>query len=149
MRALVIGAGGVGSAIANIASRKSFITELVIADYDASKAHAVTQKIQDPRFTSVEVDAGDLVALEGLIRKVAPDVVINAVDPRFVMNIFTAAQNVGVNYMDMAMSLSKAHPTDPYTKTGVMLGDDQFAQGPAWEKSGNYALIGMGHRNQA
>jgi saccharopine dehydrogenase-like NADP-dependent oxidoreductase len=35
MRALVIGAGGVGSAIANIASRKSFITELVIADYDA------------------------------------------------------------------------------------------------------------------
>jgi len=144
MRALVIGAGGVGSAIANIASRKSFITELVIADYDASKAHAVTQKIQDPRFTSVEVDAGDLVALEGLIRKVAPDVVINAVDPRFVMQIFTAAQNVGVNYMDMAMSLSKAHPTDPYTKTGVMLGDDQFAQASAWENSGNYALIGMG-----
>ena len=144
MRALVIGAGGVGSAIANIASRKSFITELVIADYDASKAHAVTQKIQDPRFTSVEVDAGDLVALEGLIRKVNPDLVINAVDPRFVMQIFTAAQNVGVNYMDMAMSLSKAHPTDPYTKTGVMLGDEQFAQAEAWEKNEKFALIGIG-----
>jgi len=144
MRALVIGAGGVGSAIANIASRKSFITELVIADYDASKAHAVTQKIQDPRFTSVEVDAGDLVALEGLIRKVNPDVVINAVDPRFVMQIFTAAQNAGINYMDMAMSLSKAHPTEPFTKTGVMLGDEQFAQGDAWEKNGKFALIGIG-----
>ena len=144
MRALVIGAGGVGSAIANIASRKSFITELVIADYDASKAHAVTQKIQDPRFTSVEVDAGDLVALEGLIRKVNPDVVINAVDPRFVMQIFTAAQNTGVNYMDMAMSLSIAHPTEPYTKTGVMLGDDQFAQASVWEKTGKYALIDIG-----
>jgi saccharopine dehydrogenase-like NADP-dependent oxidoreductase len=144
MRALVIGAGGVGSAIANIASRKSFITELVIADYDASKAHAVTQKIQDPRFTSVEVDAGDLVALEGLIRKVNPEVVINAVDPRFVMQIFTAAQNTGVNYMDMAMSLSKAHPTEPFTKTGVMLGDEQFAQAEAWEKNGKYALIGIG-----
>jgi saccharopine dehydrogenase-like NADP-dependent oxidoreductase len=144
MRALVIGAGGVGSAIANIASRKSFITELVIADYDASKAHAVTQKIQDPRFTSVEVDAGDLVALEGLIRKVAPDVVINAVDPRFVMNIFNAAKNAGVNYMDMALSLSIAHPTDPFNKVGVKLGDDQFAQHEEWLSQGNFALIGIG-----
>ena len=144
MRALVIGAGGVGSAIANIASRKSFITELVIADYDASKAHAVTQKIQDPRFTSVEVDAGDLVALEGLIRKVAPDVVINAVDPRFVMNIFNATKNAGVNYMDMALSLSIAHPTDPFNKVGVKLGDDQFAQHDEWLNKGNYALIGIG-----
>ena len=144
MRALVIGAGGVGSAIANIASRKSFITELVIADYDASKAHAVTQKIQDPRFTSVEVDAGDLAALEGLIRKVNPDVVVNAVDPRFVMNIFNAAKNAGVNYMDMALSLSIAHPTDPFNKVGVKLGDDQFAQHDEWLSQGNFALIGIG-----
>jgi saccharopine dehydrogenase-like NADP-dependent oxidoreductase len=144
MRALVIGAGGVGSAIANIASRKSFITELVIADYDASKAHAVTQKIQDPRFTSVEVDAGDLVALEGLIRTVNPDVVINAVDPRFVMNIFNAAKNVGVNYIDMALSLSIAHPTDPFNKVGVKLGDDQFAQHDEWLSKGKFALIGIG-----
>ena len=56
------------------------------------------------------------------------------------MQIFTAAQNAGVNYMDMAMSLSKAHPTDPYTKTGVMLGDEQFAQAEAWEKNDKYAL---------
>jgi len=144
MRALVIGAGGVGSAIANIASRKSFITELVIADYDASKAHAVTQKIQDPRFTSVEVDAGDLAALEGLIRKVNPDVVVNAVDPRFVMNIFNAAKSAGVNYMDMALSLSIAHPTDPFNKVGVKLGDDQFAQHDQWLSQGNFALIGIG-----
>ena len=144
MRALVIGAGGVGSAIANIASRKSFITELVIADYDASKAHAVTQKIQDPRFTSVEVDAGDLAALEGLIKQVNPDVVINAIDPRFVMNIFNAAKNAGVNYMDMALSLSIAHPTDPFNKVGVKLGDDQFAQHDEWLSQGNFALIGIG-----
>jgi saccharopine dehydrogenase-like NADP-dependent oxidoreductase len=90
------------------------------------------------------VDAGDLVALEGLIRKVNPDVVVNAVDPRFVMNIFNAAKNAGVNYIDMAMSLSSAHPTDPYNKVGVMLGDEQFAQAAEWEKSGKYALVGIG-----
>jgi saccharopine dehydrogenase (NAD+, L-lysine-forming) len=144
MRALVIGAGGVGSAIANIAARKSFFTELVIADYDIARAQAVTSKIQDPRISAVEVDAGDLVALEELIRKVSPDVVVNAIDPRFVMNIFNASKNVGVNYIDMAMSLSVAHPTDPFNKVGVMLGDEQFAQNEVWASQGNYALVGMG-----
>ena len=144
MRALVIGAGGVGSAIANIASRKPFITEMVVADYDATRAHAVTQKVQDPRFAAVGVDASDSVAVEELIRKVAPDVVVNAVDPRFVMNIFSACQRAGVNYIDMAMSLSIAHPTDPYNSVGVMLGDDQFAEDENWKKQGNYALVGMG-----
>jgi saccharopine dehydrogenase-like NADP-dependent oxidoreductase len=144
MRALVIGAGGVGSAIAHIASRKPFITELVMADYDLARATAVASNIQDPRFAAVEVDAGDLVALEGLIRKVNPDVVVNAVDPRFVMNIFNATKNAGVNYIDMAMSLSIAHPTDPFNKVGVMLGDDQFAQDEEWKKSGKFALVGMG-----
>ena len=144
MKALVIGAGGVGSAIANIASRKSFITEMVIADYDLARAQAVTSKINDSRFSALGVDAGDLAALEGLIRKIAPDVVVNAVDPRFVMNIFNAAKNVGVNYIDMAMSLSVAHPTDPFNKVGVMLGDDQFATSADWEKQGNFALVGIG-----
>ena len=144
MKALVIGAGGVGSAIANIASRKSFITEMVIADYDVARAQAVTSKIQDSRFSALGVDAGDLVALEGLIRKVSPDVVVNAVDPRFVMNIFNAAKNAGVNYIDMAMSLSAPHPTDPFNKVGVMLGDEQFATSAEWEKQGNFALVGVG-----
>ena len=144
MKALVIGAGGVGSAIANIASRKSFITEMVIADYDLARAQAVTSKIKDSRFSALGVDAGDLAALEGLIRKVAPDVVVNAVDPRFVMNIFNAAKNAGVNYIDMAMSLSVAHPTDPFNKVGVMLGDEQFATNADWEKQGNFALVGIG-----
>ena len=144
MRALVIGAGGVGSAIANIASRKPFITQLVVADYDRARAEAVTSKIQDSRISAMGVDAGDLVALEALIREASPDVVVNAVDPRFVMNIFNAAKKAGVNYIDMAMSLSIAHPTDPYNKTHVILGDDQFAQDSEWKSQGNYALVGMG-----
>jgi saccharopine dehydrogenase-like NADP-dependent oxidoreductase len=144
MKALVIGAGGVGSAIAHIASRKSFITEMVIADYDRARAEAVAQQIQNPRYSAEVVDAGDLVAIEGLIKKVSPDVVINAVDPRFVMNIFNAAQNSGVNYIDMAMSLSTAHPTDPFNKVGVMLGDDQFAQDHVWKSAGKFALVGIG-----
>lgn len=144
MNALVIGAGGVGSAIAHISARKSFITSMVVADYDLNRAQSVISSLQDSRFSAMEVDAGDLVALKELITKVAPDVVINAVDPRFVMQIFTACQETGVNYMDMAMSLSIAHPTDPFNKVGVMLGDDQFAQDEAWKAKKKFALVGMG-----
>ncbi|MFY9931160.1 MAG: saccharopine dehydrogenase C-terminal domain-containing protein [Streptosporangiaceae bacterium] len=42
------------------------------------------------------------------------------------------------------MSLSYPDPQDPYRKTGVKLGDEQFALAPEWEQSGKLALAGMG-----
>ncbi len=45
-----------------------------------------------------------------LIKAENCDVVLNAVDPRFVMPIFRAAFAAGVTYLDMAMSLSHPHP---------------------------------------
>ena len=39
---------------------------------------------------------------------------VNAVDPRFVMPLFRGALAAGVNYLDMAMSLSHPNPTEPY-----------------------------------
>ena len=38
MKALVIGAGGVGRAIANIAARRQFLTSMVIADRSLERA---------------------------------------------------------------------------------------------------------------
>jgi saccharopine dehydrogenase-like NADP-dependent oxidoreductase len=144
MKALVIGAGGVGSAIANIASRRPFITEMVIADYSLSRATAAVTKVNDPRFSAAEVNASDVANIRALIQKAKPDIVVNAVDPRFVMPIFTACEEEKVNYMDMAMSLSIAHPEHPTTKTGVKLGDEQFARQSQWQSSGKFALVGMG-----
>lgn len=144
MKALVIGAGGVGSAIANIASRRQFLTEMTVADYDLKRAEAAVARTKDERIKAVEVDAGDVEALRELIRKTEPDLVINAVDPRFVMPIFRACEVEEVNYMDMAMSLSKPHPEYPYTECGVKLGDEQFARDWNWSERGIYALVGMG-----
>ena len=90
------------------------------------------------------MDASDVNSIRALIRKAAPDIVVNAVDPRFVMPIFLACEEEQVNYMDMAMSLSKPHPEDPYNKPGIKLGDEQFARAQTWEKNGNYAVVGMG-----
>jgi len=42
------------------------------------------------------------------------------------------------------MSLSHPHPTEPYTKPGVKLGDEQFAMAEEWENQGLLALVGMG-----
>ena len=72
------------------------------------------------------------------------DAVLNAVDRRFVMPIFRAALDAGVTYLDMAMSLSRPHPSDPHRTPGVKLGDEQFAMAAQWEERGLLALCGMG-----
>ncbi len=144
MKALVIGAGGVGRAIANIASRRSFITEMVIADRTLSRAEAAVSRLNDPRFSAASVNASELEDIRELIRKSKPDIVVNAVDPRFVMPIFLACEIENTNYLDMAMSLSRPHPDLPYTESGVKCGDEQFAREPNWNERGIYALVGMG-----
>ncbi len=144
MRTLVIGAGGVGRAIANIASRRNFLTSMVVADYTLEKAQAAVKRLDDPRFSAAEVNASDLEAIRELIRETKTEIVINAVDPRFVMPIFLACELERVNYMDMAMSLSRPHPLLPHTETGVKLGDEQFARDWNWSERGIYALVGMG-----
>lgn len=144
MKALVIGAGGVGRAIANIASRRPFITSMVIADRTIARAQAAVARLDDERFSAAEVNAAELEDIRELIRQSQPDVVINAVDPRFVMPIFLACEIENTNYMDMAMSLSRPHPLYPYSETGVKLGDEQFARDWNWAERDIYAVIGMG-----
>jgi saccharopine dehydrogenase-like NADP-dependent oxidoreductase len=144
MKALVIGAGGVGRAIANIAVRRPFITSMVIADRTLSRAEEAVYRVKDPRFSAAQVNAAELEDLRELIRRVDPDVVINAVDPRFVMPIFLACEIENTNYIDMAMSLSRPHPQYPHRETGVKLGDEQFARDWNWEERKIYALVGMG-----
>ena len=144
MKALVIGAGGVGRAIANIASRRSFISSMVIADRNFARAEEAVARVKDARFSAAEVNAAELEDIRALIRKAKPDVVINAVDPRFVMPIFLACEIENTNYIDMAMSLSRPHPHYPNTETSVKLGDEQFARDWNWGERGIYALVGMG-----
>lgn len=144
MKALVIGAGGVGRAIANIAVRRKFITSMVIADRTLSRAKEAVHRVKDARFAAAEVNAAELEDVRALIRRVGPDIVINAVDPRYVMPIFLACEIENTNYMDMAMSLSRPHPHYPNKETGVKLGDEQFARDWNWVERKIFALIGMG-----
>src|SRR5258708_38982837 len=141
MRILLVGAGGVGTAFARIAARRQF-ADLVVADYDLARAqHAAAAKDD---YTAVRLDARDEQATTALLTGHSCDVLMNATDPRFVMPLFRAALAAGTHYLDMAMSLSRPHPDEPHAKTGVKLGDEQFAMAPQWEQSGRLALVGIG-----
>ncbi|MFI5666182.1 saccharopine dehydrogenase family protein [Streptomyces sp. NPDC051704] len=146
MRVLLVGAGGVGTAITRIAARRDFFDRFVVADYDLARAEAAVAALGEAggRFHARRVDASDQAAVVALLTEERCDVLLNATDPRFVMPLFEAALAADSHYVDMAMSLSRPHPGRPYAECGVKLGDEQFARAGAWEKSGRLALVGMG-----
>ncbi|MFE2558120.1 saccharopine dehydrogenase family protein [Streptomyces sp. NPDC059352] len=146
MRVLLVGAGGVGTAITRIAARRPFFDHMVVADYDLARAEAAVAALGDggTRFSACRTDASDEGAVAALLKEQRCDVLLNATDPRFVLPLFNAAAAAGAHYLDMAMSLSSPHPDRPYELCGVKLGDAQFEQAERWEKAGRLALVGMG-----
>jgi saccharopine dehydrogenase-like NADP-dependent oxidoreductase len=133
MRVLVVGAGGVGSAVAPIAARREVFERIVFADIDRGRAEAAAAR--DERFGAAELDACDTNAIAALARSERVDAILNATDPRFNMAIFHASFEAGCTYLDMAMTLSGG---------GKKLGDDQFAEDERWRERGLLALLGIG-----
>jgi saccharopine dehydrogenase (NAD+, L-lysine-forming) len=144
VRILVVGTGGVGSAFARIAKRRSFFDHCALADYDTSRPADVLGGLDDGRFSAHAIDASSKESIVQLIRETAADAVLNAVDPLFNVPIFDACFEAGVTYLDMAMTLSEPHPTNPFEEVGVKLGDYQFERAEAWEERGLLALVGIG-----
>jgi saccharopine dehydrogenase (NAD+, L-lysine-forming) len=145
MRILLVGVGTVGEAIARMAATRDWCEAMVLADYDVDRAGNLASAVDDPsRFAVEQIDARDAASVADVARRHRVDLVMNAVDPRFVMPIFDGALAAGAHYMDMATSLSRPHPTDPFHRTGVKLGDEQFARDAEWRAAGRLALLGMG-----
>lgn len=145
MKVLLVGVGGVGEAIAAIAKPRKWLEMMVLADYNVKRAKEVQKKLGDAaRFPVEFIDAGKQENIEALAKKYNVDLIMNSVDPIFNKQIFDAAFNVGAKYMDMAMTLSEPHPTDPFNQPGVKLGDYQFEKAKEWEKKGLLALVGIG-----
>jgi saccharopine dehydrogenase-like NADP-dependent oxidoreductase len=145
MRVLLIGVGTVGEAIASLAAGREWCEAMVLADYDLERATAVQARLGDAgRFPVEQLDARDPANVATAASRHRVDLVMNAVDPRFVMPIFDGALAAGVDYMDMATSLSRPHPDDPFHLPGVKLADEQLAKAGAWEAAGRLALLGMG-----
>ena len=91
------------------------------------------------------IDAGDSAAVAELARRHGVDLVMNAVDPRFVMPIFDGALAAGATTWTWPISLSRPHPDDPFRLPGVKLGDEQFARAGEWEAAGPAGACRHGH----
>jgi saccharopine dehydrogenase (NAD+, L-lysine-forming) len=148
MNVLLVGAGAVGEAIAVLARRidpkGKWLGGMAVSDYNLQRAEEVAAKTGDKRFVPERVDAGNQDEIVRLCKKHKADFVMNACAPNFNMPIFHAAFEAGCTYMDMAMSLSVRHPEDPYAKTHVKLGDEQFAESKRWADAGILAVLGSG-----
>lgn len=145
MKTLLVGVGGVGKSIAVMSKPRPWVERVVLADYNLDRAKEVQAKLGDKsRFPVEFVDASQQTLIEDLARKYKVDLIMNACDPSFNEPIFEAAYNYGCAYMDMAMTLSRPHPDDPFHKTGIKLGDYQFERTQLWEKKGLMALVGLG-----
>jgi saccharopine dehydrogenase-like NADP-dependent oxidoreductase len=145
MKVLLVGVGGVGEAIAVVAKERPWLETMVLSDYNLARAEEVQGKLgDDAKFPVERIDASKHDQIVALAKKHGVDLIMNAVEPNFDETIFDAAFEAGVTYMDMAMTLSKRHPTDPYRQPGVKLGDYQFERAPQWEAKGLLALVGMG-----
>jgi saccharopine dehydrogenase-like NADP-dependent oxidoreductase len=144
MRVLIVGAGGVGAAIATAAAASDAFSHVVVSDIDDGRARAAVEHADDRRFVARALDASDQSAVIGCARSEHVDVVVNACDPRLNPPIFNGAFEAGCHYLDMAMTLSEPHSERPYEVPGVTLGAEQFDASPRWEERGLLALVGMG-----
>jgi saccharopine dehydrogenase (NAD+, L-lysine forming) len=132
---LVVGTGGVGTAVAAVAQRRSFFERIVFADLDPQRPQGIVAQLDDDRFAAAQVDASDTGVVAALAREVGADVILNATDPRFNPQIFAAAFETRCTYLDMAMSLSRP---------GTLLGQEQLDQHERWHEAGLLALVGIG-----
>jgi saccharopine dehydrogenase (NAD+, L-lysine-forming) len=145
MKILVVGSGGVGAAFAPIVARRDFYEHVVFADLDPARGQRVVDRYgQNGKFSAITLDASDAAQVTEACRAHGITNVLNAADPRFVMPIFDGSMEAGVDYMDMAMSLSEPHPENPTQLVGKKLGDDQFATEKQWTDNGRLALVGLG-----
>lgn len=150
MKILLVGAGGVGNSIAKLLATRSFFEQVIVTDYDPSRVESVLEWIGErfpdarSKFSGDQIDASKPANVTEVAKKHGATIVMNAVEPGFVESICEGALAAECDYMDMAMSLSYPHPTDPYSKPHIKLGDWQFEQAEHWEKAGRLALVGMG-----
>jgi saccharopine dehydrogenase-like NADP-dependent oxidoreductase len=149
MKLLIIGAGGVGTSAAMIIKRAGkegdWAEKIIISDYNMTRAEEVANKIcGGGKYVAAKINAKDPESIKAVIKEHGITFVMNAVEPAFNECIFDTCLEVGVGYLDCAMTLSEAHPENPFELAHIKLGDYQFEKHEAWEKAGNMAIVGSG-----
>lgn len=105
-RVLIIGAGGVGTVVANkVAQNKDVFTNIMLASRTKSKCDVIAADVKRRTGVSIQtakVDADNVPELVKLFNEFKPKLVINVALPYQDLTIMDACLEAGVNYMDTA-----------------------------------------------
>ncbi|SDK03851.1 saccharopine dehydrogenase family protein [Natronincola ferrireducens] len=149
MKALLVGVGAVGEAIVKILSKRDtegkWLEKMVLADYDFEKAKSISEELQNSkRFPAEFLDASDKEEIINMIKKHEVDFVLNGSPPYLNNNIFDAAFEAGVKYLDMGL-YSNPYPAESSTKGYIeWMGDYSFKKAKEWEEKNLLAILGAG-----
>lgn len=156
---LIIGCGGVaGVAIEKCVQNADVFSQICVASRTVSKCEAIKEKLQNQTnalITTAQVDADNVEELTALIKREAPQVVLNLALPYQDLTIMEACLASGVHYVDTA-NYEAENTQDPAWRAvyearckekGFSAYFDyswQWSYQEKFEKAGLTALLGSG-----
>lgn len=139
-KVLIIGAGGVGTVVANkVAQNTDVFTEIMLASRTKSKCDAIAADVKS-RFgveiKTAQVDADVVPELVALLKDFKPELLINVALPYQDLTIMDACLEAGVNYLDTANYEPKDEAHFEYSW--------QWAYQDKFKAAGLTAILGCG-----
>jgi saccharopine dehydrogenase (NAD+, L-lysine-forming) len=139
-KVLIIGAGGVGTVVANkVAQNSSVFTDIMLASRTKSKCDVIAADVKRRTGVTIQtakVDADNVPELVALMNEFKPEIVINVALPYQDLTIMDACLEAGVNYLDTA----NYEPIDEAKFEYKW----QWAYKERFEKAGLTAILGCG-----
>ncbi|MEM6336453.1 MAG: saccharopine dehydrogenase C-terminal domain-containing protein [Bacteroidota bacterium] len=99
MKVAVIGAGAIGSALAEDLCARDAITQVLICDARHSALEELHDRIQSPKMRSFQVDARDVNTIASIVR--GSRCIISCVMPEYNYELAEMAVQLGSNYCDL------------------------------------------------
>lgn len=135
MRAVVLGAGGLGRILTLELASDPRIDKVVVADKRGDRARALKVLAKASALDAVEADVTDPTALRAVLS--GADVAVNATLPEHNLAVMEACLDAGCGYVDSA----GYSPEVVGGKGGVL---DQLAIDSTWRERGATAIVSMG-----
>ncbi len=139
-KVLIIGAGGVGTVVANkVAQNSDVFTDILLASRTKSKCDAIAEDVKKRtgvKIKTARVDADIVPELVELMNRFKPEIVINVALPYQDLTIMDACLEAGVHYLDTANYEPKDEAKFEYKW--------QWAYHDRFKEAGLTAILGCG-----
>jgi saccharopine dehydrogenase-like NADP-dependent oxidoreductase len=135
MKAVVLGAGGLGRTVVLELASDPRVDELVVLDRRGDRSRTLRAVGRKTAITAFEGDVADATVLRRVLR--GADVTANATLPEHNLPIMRACLEAGSGYVDS----SGCSPSGPGETWGVL---DQLALDGEWQRRGANAIVSMG-----